>query len=91
SFILELTKTLVAEQQLTTLMVTHSMQQALDLGDRTIMLHEGAIALDISGKARDGLTVSDLLAAFADQAKGIGKCSKSRNVDVIADDALLLG
>ena len=82
SFILELTRSLVAEQKLTTLMVTHSMQQALDLGDRTLMLHEGAIVLDVSGEARAGLGVNDLLAAFANQ--------KSERV-AIADDALLLG
>lgn len=79
AFILELTQTLVAEQQLTTLMVTHSMAQALDLGERTLMLHEGRIALDIAGPERANLQVSDLLERFV-----------SQNQD-ISDDALLLG
>ena len=83
-FILELTRSLVAEQKLTTIMVTHSMQQALELGNRTLMLHEGAIALDISGKERKGLSVSDLLATFANQ-------KDSRSAQAVSDDALLLG
>lgn len=62
--ILDLTRTLVAEERLTAVMVTHSMQQALELGDRIVMLHEGRAVLDISGEARVGLTVSDLLGAF---------------------------
>jgi putative tryptophan/tyrosine transport system ATP-binding protein len=87
SYVLKLTAALVAEQQLTTVMVTHSMQQALDLGDRLLMLHEGKIALDITGPERDGLTVNDLLAAFAEQsADGAGGGDRA-----IADDALLLG
>lgn len=94
SFILELTQSLVTEQQLTTLMVTHSMQQALDLGDRTLMLHEGAIALDISGEAREDLCVNDLLAAF-EQKKSEQQTSEQTKQKseqaAITDDALLLG
>ena len=85
AYIIKLTKALVAEQQLTTLMVTHSMQQALDLGDRTLMLHEGDIALNISGSERKGLSVSDLLDAFA-------TARPQTDTDAaIAEDALLLG
>lgn len=92
SFILELTKSLVSEQKLTTLMVTHSMQQALDLGDRTLMLHEGAIALDISGQDRQNLSVKDLLAAFTQQKKDlISQSHQTPASETIADDALLLG
>src|SRR5690606_13047831 len=40
-FVLELTTRIVAENQLTTMMVTHSMRQALDVGERTVMLHQG--------------------------------------------------
>lgn len=96
SYILDLTRTLVAEQQLTTLMVTHSMQQALDMGDRTLMLHEGNIALDIAGDERIGLTVHDLLNAFARQQASGKRAMLDRDhlpvsADAIADDSLLLG
>jgi putative ABC transport system ATP-binding protein len=65
-FVLELTREIVAEQQLTTLMVTHSMRQALDCGTRTIMLHEGRICFDVAGERRAGLDVPDLVAMFAE-------------------------
>jgi len=64
-FVLELTREIVAEQRLTTLMVTHSMRHALDCGSRTIMLHEGRICFDVAGAARAGLDVPDLVALFA--------------------------
>lgn len=89
SYILALTKKLVAEQQLTTLMVTHSMQQALDLGDRILMLHEGDIALDMAGDERAGLTVNDLLEAF--QQLGVANAEGTSQGNAIADDSLLLG
>jgi putative ABC transport system ATP-binding protein len=43
------------------MMVTHSMSQALSVGTRTIMLHEGKIILDVRGEERAGLTVEDLV------------------------------
>ena len=52
--------------QLTTLMVTHSMQQALKLGSRTIMLHQGQIVYDVAGIERQQLTITDLLNKFGD-------------------------
>jgi len=64
-FVLELTRKIVSEHRLTTLMVTHSMRQALDFGDRTVMLHEGRVVLDVEGEARQRLDVPDLLAEFA--------------------------
>src|SRR5690606_37491569 len=79
-FVLELTRRIVEEQRLTTLMVTHSMRQALDYGERTLMLHEGRIVFDVAGSARLGLDVPDLLALFARQ-RG----------ETISDDTLLLG
>jgi len=94
SYILALTQKLVAEQQLTTLMVTHSMQQAVDLGDRILMLHEGKIALDKSGAERQGLTVQDLLNAFANQHSTSDPTDGTASVetrDVMANDSLLLG
>ena len=63
-FVLNLTDHLVAERKLTTMMVTHSMRQALDVGTRTIMLHEGRIVLDVSGDMRSDLTTHDLVAMF---------------------------
>lgn len=60
----ELTARLAADQSLTTLMVTHNMQQALRIGTRTIMLHQGEIALDVSAEERRGMTVDDLVRRF---------------------------
>jgi putative ABC transport system ATP-binding protein len=79
-FVLDLTRRIVTEQKLTTLMVTHSMRHALDYGDRTVMLHEGRAVLDVAGADRQGLDVPDLLALFARQ-RG----------PALADDSLLLG
>jgi putative ABC transport system ATP-binding protein len=64
-FVMELTDRIVAENCLTTLMVTHSMRQALSHGTRIIMMHRGQIALDFTGEERAKLRVSDLLRAFA--------------------------
>lgn len=63
--IASLTKEIVREQNLTTLMVTHSMSQALELGDRTIMMHRGEIVADLSGPERRRTRVQDLLDRFA--------------------------
>ncbi|MCL6416861.1 ABC transporter ATP-binding protein [Aestuariirhabdus sp. Z084] len=79
-FVLQLTQDIIEQQQLTAMMVTHSMRQALDVGHRTLMLHEGQIAFDIAGDKRDGLEVADLLELFA-RNKG----------EELADDSLLLG
>lgn len=59
-----LTEHLVESQKLTTLMVTHNMNQAIKLGNRLIMLHGGKIILDISGEEKASLSVNDLLAQF---------------------------
>jgi putative ABC transport system ATP-binding protein len=79
SFVMGLTDRIVEEGQLTTLMVTHSMRQALDHGSRTIMMHEGQIVLDLKGEARRRMGVEDLLRMF----------SKVRG-ETVDDDALLL-
>lgn len=63
-FVLSLTRDLAERFRLTVLMVTHSMRQALDLGSRTIMLHEGGIVLDKCEPERQGLTIEHLLAEF---------------------------
>ena len=63
--VLELTKNIVEERRITCLMVTHNMQQALALGNRTLMMDAGNIVLDVSGEKRRGMTVEDLLEQFA--------------------------
>jgi putative tryptophan/tyrosine transport system ATP-binding protein len=78
-FVMALTETIVREHKLTTLMVTHSMRQALDHGDRTIMLHRGQVVLDVEGDTRARMGVQDLLQMF-ERTRG----------EAISDDALLL-
>lgn len=63
-FVANLTERLVTQHELTTLMVTHSMRQALDHGTRTVMLHEGQIVLDITGERRHTMAVDDLVEMF---------------------------
>jgi len=63
--ILELTAHLVTTRNLTTLMVTHNMNQAIRLGNRLIMMHRGRIILDVSGQEKHNLTVEQLLTRFA--------------------------
>ena len=79
AFVLRLTDEIVGRDRLTTLMVTHSMRQALDHGDRTVMMHEGKVALDVAGSERAALDVPDLLALF-ERVRG----------ETLSDDALLL-
>lgn len=79
AFVLELTQNIIEEQKLTALMVTHSMKQALEVGDRTVMLHQGQVVFDIAGDDRKGLDVKDLLNLF-EQQRGIE----------VTDDSLLL-
>ncbi len=62
--VLFLTKKIIAEQNLTCLMVTHNMHQALELGNRTLMMDAGRIVFDTSGEARAALSVEDLLEKF---------------------------
>ena len=63
-FILKLTEEIIQEEKLTALMVTHSMNQALSVGDRTLMLHQGKIVLDVSGIQRAEMSSQDLLDQF---------------------------
>jgi putative ABC transport system ATP-binding protein len=62
--VLELTRTLIEENGITSLMVTHNMEQALRVGSRTIMMHEGKIILDIKGEQREKMTVPRLIEMF---------------------------
>ena len=62
--VLELTKNIVAEEKITCLMITHNMNQALELGNRTLMMANGNIVLDVGGAERTSMTVEDLIARF---------------------------
>ena len=64
AFVMKLSNEIVEQGNLTTLMVTHSMQQALNIGSRTLMLMDGQIVLDVSGQERQKLTTYDLLNLF---------------------------
>jgi putative ABC transport system ATP-binding protein len=79
SYVLNVTRRIVSEHKLTTLMVTHSMMAALELGERTIMLHEGRIVLDVHGEDRKGLKVPDLISMFR----------KVRGNEIVEDGLLL--
>ena len=67
--VLELTDRMIAENNLTAMMVTHNMKDAIRMGNRLIMMHEGRVIYDVSGEEKKKLQVSDLLAKF-EQASG---------------------
>ncbi len=77
--ITELTTEIVEKFQLTTLMVTHNMQQALDMGDRLIMMDAGQIILDVEGKEKEKLTIPQLLEEF----------QRIRGRQLVSDQAVL--
>ena len=77
--VLDITKSIVEKRKLTTLMITHNMKDALRLGNRLIMMHEGNILVDVKGEEKSRLTVRDLLALF-EKAAG----------NEMANDSLLL-
>ena len=77
--VLDITKSIVEQHKLTTLMITHNMKDALRLGNRLIMMHEGNILVDVKGEEKSRLTVRDLLALF-EKAAG----------NEMANDSLLL-
>jgi putative tryptophan/tyrosine transport system ATP-binding protein len=62
--VIRLTEDIVSRDKLTTLMVTHSMQQAASLGDRLVMMHRGRIIHDLRGSEKRRARVDDLLARF---------------------------
>ena len=68
--VIRLSEELIAHDQLTTLMVTHSMQQAVNLGDRLIMMHRGRIIHDLHGAEKRRLRVDDLLVRFEEVRRG---------------------
>ena len=63
--VMELTERIVKENHLTTLMITHNMRDAIQYGNRLVMLHEGRVILDIEGEEKKRLTVPDLLEMFS--------------------------
>ena len=67
------------KEKYTIAIVTHSMQQALAHGTRTVMLHQGQVVLDVAGDIRKGMTVHDLLDMF-EQTRG----------EKVEDDSLIL-
>ena len=62
--IMKLTQEIVQKHHITCLMVTHQMQQALEVGDRTIMMNDGHIVIDIKGEQRANMSVYDLMERF---------------------------
>ena len=62
--VLSLTQRIVQKYGLTAMMVTHNMNDALQYGNRTIMMHEGKVILDIDSKTKERLHVEDLLVMF---------------------------
>ena len=78
--VLEVTEKIVSRDNLTTLMITHNMRDAIAYGNRLIMMYDGKIVVDVSGDEKKNLTVEQLLALF----------SKASGSDE-ADDKLLLG
>lgn len=78
-FVMELTREIVSQLRLTSVMVTHSMAQALHYGNRTVMFHRGRIIFDAEGDKRAAMQVADLLQLF-----------KRDQGEELSDDALLL-
>ena len=68
--VLRITDELVREGNITTLMITHNMKDAIRLGNRLIMMYNGKIIYDISGEEKKNLQVSDLLALFEKASNG---------------------
>lgn len=66
--VMEITDRIVNENNLTTLMITHNMRDAIRYGNRLIMLMDGKLVLDIRGEEKGSLTVADLLDKFAKQS-----------------------
>lgn len=66
--VLSLTKKIVAENQITCLMITHNIPSALSLGNRTIMMKDGKIVLELSGEERKTMTTEHLLKIFHEQS-----------------------
>jgi len=68
--VLDLTQQIVAEQNLTAMMVTHNMKDALNIGNRLIMMHSGRVIYDVCGEEKKKLKVEDLLRKFEEASGG---------------------
>ena len=68
--VLDLTEEIVEKNHLTTMMITHNMKDAIRLGNRLIMMHEGRIIYDVAGEEKKSLKVSDLLSKFGEASGG---------------------
>ena len=66
--VLDLTAQITAEHGITCLMVTHNIQSALSLGNRTVMMHDGAIVLELRGEERADMTLERLMALFREKS-----------------------
>lgn len=67
--VMDITKRIISENNLTTLMITHNVTQALETGTRTIMLDRGNIIFDISENGRKNMTVDDLMDMYSAKKK----------------------
>jgi len=63
----ELTEEIIKKDNITTLMVTHNLEHAIEMGNRLIMMHQGKIVLDIQGEDKKAMTIPRLLAKFEQQ------------------------
>ena len=68
--VLEISDKIIEENQLTAMMVTHNMKDAIAHGNRLIMMHEGRVIYDVTGEEKKKLHVSDLLAKFEEASGG---------------------
>lgn len=68
--VLALSDKIISENNLTAMMVTHNMKDAIAHGNRLIMMHEGRVIYDVSGEEKKNLQVSDLLAKFEEVSGG---------------------
>ena len=78
SKVLEITDRIVKEQHLTTIMITHNMNDAIRYGNRLIMMSKGKIVVDVSGEEKKNLTIEQLLKLFNDASE-----------DTLSDEAIL--
>ena len=72
--VMEVTKEVVKEKGITTIMVTHNMKHALECGNRLLMMHQGKIIIDVKGKEKKNLTTEKLMEMFS-KANALGELS----------------
>ena len=78
--VLDITQRIVAENSITTLMITHDMNHAIEYGNRLIMLYQGKIVVDVKGEEKKNLTVEDLMRLF-----------QQNSGETLVSDELVLG